>query len=110
MWPLALASTGRGRRRAVPGVPEPLPSWGDAADERGHGPGTGVPGVPARVLVPVAANAADRLARGESVPGGPGACATCGHLTLWHGMHGRYRNKPCTKCDCPAYTDQEPQQ
>jgi hypothetical protein len=90
-----------------PGVPEPLPNCGDAIDERGHGPGTGVP---ARVLAPVAANAADRLACGESVPGGPGACATCGHLTLWHGMHGQYRNKLCTKCDCPAYTDQELQQ
>jgi hypothetical protein len=53
---------------------------------------------------------ADRLSRGEAVPGGPGACAQCGHLTLWHGVNGRYRNKPCTKCDCPAYTDQEPQQ
>jgi hypothetical protein len=94
----------------VPGVPEPLPNCGDADGERGHGPGTGVPGVPARALAPVAANAADRLARGESAPGSPGACATCGHLTLWHGMHGRYRNKPCTKCDCPACTDQEPQQ
>jgi hypothetical protein len=88
----------------VPGVPEPLLNCGDEIDERGHGPGTAVPGVPARVLAPVAANAADRLARGESVPGGPGACATCGHLTLWHGMHGQCRNKLCTKCDCPAYT------
>jgi hypothetical protein len=49
-------------------------------------------------------NAADALARGESVPGGPGACATCGHLTLWHGTHGRYRNKPCQRCDCRAFT------
>jgi hypothetical protein len=49
-------------------------------------------------------NAADALSRGESVPGGPGACATCGHLTLWHGTHGRYRGKPCTKCDCRAFT------
>jgi hypothetical protein len=94
----------------VPGVPEPLPNWENAAADRGHPAETDVPGVPAQVLGPAAANAADRLARGESVPGGPGACAACGHLTLWHGMHGRYRNKPCTKCDCPAYTDQEPQQ
>ena len=50
-------------------------------------------------------NDADRLARGESVPGGPGACGTCGHLTLWH-MNGqrRYRGKPCLKCDCRAFT------
>jgi hypothetical protein len=32
---------------AVPGVPEPLPNWGNATERRGHGPGTGVPGVPA---------------------------------------------------------------
>ena len=33
----------------------------------------------------------DRLARGEAVPGGPGACDRdgCAHLTLWHGEHGR---------------------
>jgi hypothetical protein len=49
-------------------------------------------------------NAADALSRGESVPGGPGACASCGHLTLWHGTRGRYRGKPCTKCDCRAFT------
>jgi hypothetical protein len=49
--------------------------------------------------------AADRLARGESVPGGPGACAACGHLTLWHGNgRTRYRAKPCQKCDCRAFT------
>jgi hypothetical protein len=36
--------------------------------------------------------------------------AADGHLTLWHGTNGRYRAEPCTKCDCPAYTDQEPQQ
>ena len=93
---------------AVPGVPEPPSNCADAAGERGHGQGTGVPSVPARFPGPSTANAADRLMRGESVPGGPGACATCGHLTLWHGMHGRYRNKPCTKCECPVYTCQEP--
>lgn len=49
-------------------------------------------------------NDADRLSLGESVPGAPGACATCGHLTLWHGVNGRYRAKPCQKCDCPAFT------
>ena len=94
----------------VPGVPEPLPNCENAADERGHEAGAGVPGVPGAVPAPLADSTADRLSRGEAVPGGPGACATCGHLTLWHGQSGRYRNKPCTKCDCPAYTDQEPQQ
>ncbi len=50
----------------------------------------------------------DRLSRGEPVPGGPGACARpgCAHLTLWHGEHGRYRGRPCRKCDCPAYMPQ----
>jgi hypothetical protein len=49
-----------------------------------------------------------RLARGEAVPGGPGACDRdgCAHLTLWHGEHGRYRAKPCRQCDCPAYVPQ----
>jgi hypothetical protein len=46
----------------------------------------------------------DALSRGESVPGGPGACAGCGHLTLWHGSNGRYRDKPCQLCDCHAFT------
>ena len=47
----------------------------------------------------------DRLARGEAVPGGPGACDRdgCAHLTLWHGEHGRYRKRPCRQCGCPAY-------
>ena len=40
-------------------------------------------------------DAEDRLARGEAVPGGPGACDRdgCTHLTLWHGGHGRYRGR-----------------
>jgi len=50
----------------------------------------------------------DRLARGEAVPGGLGACDRdgCAHLTLWHGEHGRYRKRPCRQCDCPAYVPQ----
>ncbi|HLN70847.1 MAG TPA: DUF3631 domain-containing protein [Streptosporangiaceae bacterium] len=50
----------------------------------------------------------DRLARGEAVPGGPGACARdgCAHLTLWHGEHGRYRKRPCRQCGCPSYVPQ----
>ena len=53
-------------------------------------------------------SAEDRLARGEAVPGGPGACDRdgCAHLTLWHGEHGRYRKRPCRQCDCPAYLPQ----
>ena len=49
----------------------------------------------------------ERLSRGESVPGAPGACATCGHLTLWHrkarSSRG-YLGQPCQKCDCTAFT------
>jgi hypothetical protein len=46
---------------------------------------------------------ADALSRGESVPGGPGACGFCGHLTLWHGDHGRYNGRPCRRCGCPSF-------
>ena len=56
-------------------------------------------------------DAEDRLARGEAVPGGPGACDRdgCAHLTLWHGEHGRYRGPalppvrlPGLPCPSPA--------
>ena len=43
----AIARLGTGSVPAVPGVPEPLPTGADADDERGHGPGAGVPSVPA---------------------------------------------------------------
>jgi hypothetical protein len=53
---------------------------------------------------------ADLLSRGEAVPGGPGACTRegCHHLTLWHGEHGRYRDRPCTRpgCRCTGFTDE----
>jgi hypothetical protein len=55
-------------------------------------------------MTAAAVNTADALSRGESVPGGPGACFTCGHLTLWHGVNGRYRGKPCQRCDCRAFS------
>jgi hypothetical protein len=44
----------------------------------------------------------DRLARGEAVPGGPGACGRdgCWHQMLWHDRHGE---KPCRRCGCPGY-------
>jgi hypothetical protein len=51
---------------------------------------------------------ADALSRGESVPGGPGACADCGHLTLWHReprSYRSYRGQPCQRCRCRAFTD-----
>ena len=92
----------------VPAVPEPLLNWENETDFRGHPAGTGVPAVPERFLGPPMDTPEDRLSRGEAVPGGPGACATCGHLTLWHGDHGQYRNKPCRKCQCAAFTN-EPQ-
>jgi len=61
--------------------------------------------VNSRPMTPDDGIKADALSRGESVPGGPGACADCGHLTLWHGEHGRYRGRPCTRCGCRAFTD-----
>jgi hypothetical protein len=91
---------------AVPSVPEPLPTCGNGADEPGTPRETGVPGVPA----PVVGTALDRLARGESVPGEPSACGQCGHHRIYHGENYRRRRTSCRKCDCPAYTDQEPQQ
>jgi len=47
---------------------------------------------------------AARLSAGESVPGGPGACARegCAHLTLWHERKGKFR--ACRQCPCPAFT------
>jgi AAA domain len=90
----------------VPGVPEPLPNCGNDADEPGTPPETPVPGVPG----PVVETALDRLARGESAPGEPSACGGCGHHRIFHGETYRHRRTPCRKCDCPAYTDQEPQQ
>jgi hypothetical protein len=53
----------------------------------------------------------DLLARGEAVPGGPGACARegCHHLTLWHRGerdNRSYRKQPCRKCRCPGWTDE----
>lgn len=56
----------------------------------------------------------DDLARGESVPGAPGACARegCHHLTLWHcapeggGRYPSHRTQPCQKCRCPHWTDE----
>jgi hypothetical protein len=108
---------------AVPAVPEPLPNCENTTADRGHPAGTGVPAVPGphsqhqaetaesrltRFLGPPMDTAEDRLMRGESVPGGPGACATCGHLTLWHGQdsrYRRYRDKPCRQCPCQAFTN-----
>jgi len=54
-------------------------------------------------MTPDEGRMADALSRGESVPGGPGACVDCGHLTLWHGHNGRYNGKRCQQCDCTAF-------
>jgi hypothetical protein len=45
----------------------------------------------------------DRLARGESVPGGPGACARhgCAHAKVHH--NSRNRVHECERCDCPGF-------
>lgn len=55
-------------------------------------------------MTPEEGKLADRLSRGEAVLGGPGACATCAHLTLWHGRNGRYHGRPCQRCCCLAFT------
>ena len=65
--------------------------------------------VPGQLFGPPMDTAEDRLMHGDAVPGGPGACARCGHLTLWHGQergYRRYHGKPCRQCLCTAYTDQ----
>jgi hypothetical protein len=103
----------------VPGVPEPLLTCGDEPEIQGHPAGTGVPGVPVALvdgpapvptsmLGPPMNTPEDRLMRGESVPGGPGACATCGHLTLWHRPNRarNYLGQPCERCECKAYVPQ----
>jgi hypothetical protein len=53
--------------------------------------------------------ATDRLARGESVPGGPGACARpgCGHAKVHHNAGNRVRE--CERCDCPGFLEASPE-
>jgi hypothetical protein len=79
-------------------VPEPAPARKPATKRT----------VAVRGLQPPADTDADRLMRGESVPGGPGACSACGHLTLWHTVprYRRYEGQPCQAegCDCQAWT------
>lgn len=48
----------------------------------------------------------ERLSHGESVPGGPGACATCGHARPWHSTTNRQH--PCYRDDCPCSRYQGP--
>jgi predicted XRE-type DNA-binding protein len=52
--------------------------------------------------------ATDRLGRGESVPGGPGACARpgCGHAKVQHNAGNRVRE--CERCDCPGWISEMP--
>jgi hypothetical protein len=47
---------------------------------------------------------AERLGRGEAVPGGPGACASCHHGHPWHTP--KTRRRPCERCGCPGYVAQ----
>jgi DNA-binding transcriptional ArsR family regulator len=60
--------------------------------------------------LPQDGEATDRLAKGESVPGGPGACARngCGHAKVHHNLRNRVRQ--CERCGCPGYlAEAEPQ-
>jgi hypothetical protein len=45
----------------------------------------------------------DRQARGEAIPGAPGACTRpgCAHPMIWH-EHAN-RNRPCERCDCGGF-------
>lgn len=45
----------------------------------------------------------DQLARGESVPGGPGACTRpgCGHAKVWHNPGNRVHE--CERCECGRF-------
>lgn len=43
----------------------------------------------------------EQLARGGAVPGGPGACAGCGHGKVWHNPRNRVRE--CERCECKGY-------
>lgn len=53
-------------------------------------------------MTPAEGAATDRLAHGEAVPGGPGACGTCHHAKVWHSHTNR--NHPCERCDCASFT------
>lgn len=51
----------------------------------------------------------DRLARGESVPEHPSACASqpaCGHAQVWHRHAGRARPCEVPGCTCLDYVSQ----
>lgn len=43
----------------------------------------------------------DRLARGEAVPGGPGACSSCHHAKVWHNRANRVHE--CERCNCGRF-------
>ena len=55
-----------------------------------------------RVMTPEEGDQTDRLARGEQVPGGPGACTGCHHGEVWHRKAGT-RNG-CEKCNCRKFS------
>lgn len=61
----------------------------------------------AGVMTPAEGMLTDRLARGEAVPGGPGACARpgCGHAKVWHSATNR--RHPCEQCNCPQFHTDE---
>jgi hypothetical protein len=54
-------------------------------------------------VTPAEGEATDRLARGEAVPGGPGACARpgCGHAKVW--LAHLNRRHPCERCGCRGF-------
>ena len=53
------------------------------------------------MMTPAEGAATDRLAHGEAVPGGPGACGRCHHAKVWHSATNR--THPCELCECPSF-------
>lgn len=54
-------------------------------------------------MTPAEGELTDRIARGEAVEGGPGACTRpgCAHGRVWHSSSNRQH--PCERCECPGY-------
>lgn len=51
-------------------------------------------------MTPEQGELTDRLARGESVPNGPGSCI-CMHAKVWH--KPRTRLRACELCNCRSF-------
>ena len=54
-------------------------------------------------MTPAEGAATDRLAHGQAVPGGPGAC-TCHHAKVWHTPKTSTRPCEVNGCSCTTWT------